>query len=194
MSDDSCYSYDKELGYYQLDCCDWRAVTEIKNEPLFITVGHKVYKLLEKKVTFNDFYEYTQANKYKPTPIPAESVGVTLPCPRCGGDGKTDWVEKVMKKDKNIVPAPHKRDPYARILKFLVPISKNPHVKQEPQHDHPFFVLGYILDYLDKGITHQFVYTTIPHLTMSEELCPTCYGSGLRMIADDQTELVVSER
>jgi hypothetical protein len=190
---ESYYSYDKELEYYKLDCCDWRAVIEIKQEPLLVILGHKVYKLLDKKTTFENFYKITQDGKYRPTPVPAEEIGVTLPCARCGGDGKTDWVQKVMKKDKNIVPMPHKRDPYGRILKFRVPIGKNPHVKQEPAHEHPFFALGYLTDYLEKGITHQFIYTSLPHLHREEELCPSCYGSGLRVIADDKTELVVFE-
>jgi hypothetical protein len=188
------YSYDKELGKYQLNCCDWTSVTEIQDTPLLVTVSHKVYAINDKDLTFEGFYTFTQARMYSPALLAGEKVGVSLPCPRCGGDGKTDWVEKVMKKQKNTIPMPHKRDPHGRVLKFRVPLSKNPHIPQTEKHDHPFFKLDFLITYLEKGITHQFVYTSLPHLNKAEELCPSCYGSGLRIVSDKETELVVSER
>lgn len=188
------YEYDEKENSYQLDCCNWRAVTEIENQSLIVTVNNRVYKLINEEINFKSFYEFTQDFRYQLAPLAAERIGVSLQCARCGGDGKTDWVEKVMKKNKNIIPMPHKRDPYGRVLKFRVSLTKNPHISQEHQDDHPFFILGNLTDYLEKGITHQFIYTSLPHLNNYDELCPACYGSGLRIISDNETKLVASER
>jgi hypothetical protein len=194
--DESELTYSKRHKCNRLNCCDWKAVTEIPGEPLLVTINQNVYILSNKKITFEEFYKFTQDHKYKVARLAAEIVGVTMPCGRCGGSGKTDWVEKVMNKNRNKIPFPHKRDPYGRVLKFSVPITINPHITERTFQygtESPFY-LGYITDYLKRGITHHFIYTSLPHLKISEELCPACYGSGLKIIAHEETKLITSKR
>jgi len=166
-----------------VNCCDWKSITEIcDEEPLMVVVGYRIYRLLDKSIRFKDLYNMTQDNRYRETFIPAEFVSVSLPCSKCNGSGTVDWVQATTSKRNELI-FPYKRDPYARTLKFKIPMNLNPHWA------HP---LSPTFIKVKNRRTFQYVYTTYPTLTGIEQYCPKCYGSGLKDISNPRVELVES--
>ena len=188
------YEYKTEDGTYVVDCCDWRGAIEISADtPLLVIIDHKIFKLLDDSLRFDQFYTFTMLNKYKPAMLEGNLLGVCLPCPRCNGDGKTDWVEKAMKRTSNRTPESYKRDPYSKVLMFEVPLEVTPHIpKLQRDYADSFFMMDTVKAYKKKGVTHQIYYTSYPHLIWQEEYCPTCYGNGLRAISCDGVKMIGS--
>jgi hypothetical protein len=182
------YELDEKKNEFMLNCCDWQAITEIADDvPILVTVFFRVYRLLDIKIRFKDLYDATQKNMYKETKFEAQFIGASVACHMCYGKRRLDWIEKIMRKRS--FPDENKRDPYARVLKFKVPIKYNPHLSDKNVYINPFFTDTF-LDDLKKKVTHQYIYTSYPTIDTHEEYCPKCYGSGLREITNNQIVLV----
>lgn len=185
------FELDPEKNEFVLNCCDWQAITEIVDEaPILVTVFFRVYQILDIKIRFKQLYDATQKNMYKKIKFKARFVGVSIPCPKCYGKRKLDWVEKIM--TKRSYPPPITRDPYARVLKFKIPVKYNPHIpSKDMDYMNPFFTDNF-LHRIQKDITHQYIYTSYPNIETHEEYCPKCYGSGLRELSNSGVVLVKS--
>jgi len=79
-----------------------------------------------------------------------------LVCSLCCGTGKTDWISKVIKSERSYRSKKFERDPKAEIL--TLSRFSNKHKKE------------ILID------------VSSPVLTMAEERCEKCYGSGLNMV------------
>ena len=177
------YKYDEKLEKFVVNCCDWKSIIEIcDEEPLMVVVGYRIYRLLDKLTRFKDLYNMTQDNRYRQTLITAEFVAIYLPCSKCNGSGTVDWIQATMSKRNELI-FPYKRDPYARTLKFKIPMD----TPYTPWPLSPTFIKA---EENRRGF--QYVYTTYPALTGIEQYCPKCYGSGLKDISDPRVELVES--
>lgn len=176
------YKYNKESKEFEINCCDWKSIIEIcDEEPIAVVVNFRVYRLLDKTIRFKDLYNMTQDHRYHEVCLPADLLGVSLSCSKCSGSGTLDWVQKTTSK-RSLMISPNKRDPYARTLKFKVPMDLNPHLT------HPFSPT--FITKAKNRRSFQYVYTSYPHLTDEEEYCPRCSGSGLRELSHPKVVLV----
>jgi len=182
MIESGIYFFDNKVGENVCNITNWQAVTALNEDRnLLITVFFRVYKLLDSEISFEDFYNICQDNRYKPCYLPCKIIGVALPCPKCNGNGQLDWIELVMKSTRSLLEK-YERNPYEGYFKFVVPAKDNPHI---PPIDS-------ILDLLLEGPTQDnlYVYTSIPNLKYNRSCCNKCYGSGLRELTRSNVSLV----
>ena len=182
MGRDGQYHYDESSKEFLCNCTDWQVVTALKeNKSLLVTVFFRVYRLIDKELSFNKFYKKTQQHKYESCYFAANCIGVSLPCEKCTGNGQLDWIQFIMNRPVDI-PETYERNPYGGYLKFVVPTENNPHILHEktPFESHPYYTEENWEEVTQKTLN---VYASLPYLRSSNEYCPKCHGNGMRELS-----------
>jgi hypothetical protein len=184
--DNEQFFYDEDTHEFKVNVVNWQTVTIIKYFPsLVIGVDFKLYRLLDSDITFQQFHQMVEAVRHGNFYIPVEAIGVTMPCSKCGGNRKLDWIEAVM-GPTNGFPMVCRRNPNVGILKFNVLMKTIPILlddKLKPSHSLT------IDDWNDVSKT-TIVYSSLPRLEDFKEYCPQCYGTGMRDLNVKDAKLV----
>ena len=133
---------------------NWRAIAETEDGNNLMVVAHN-YRLFKiEDITLKEFYDN---NKNKGTIKKTFYYdSCKLSCLTCNGNGRVDWIQKVMNQDTKHIPPNLKR--YIR----------------DPNH---ITIFDNTSDYENM----KSLYGSIPHLHIGHEICPQCRGTGLRL-------------
>lgn len=129
---------------------NWRLLGESEKGDFLVVVLHNFRRFTIENMTLQEFFDINENRKTIKKSYKYDSS--VLSCKICHGDGKLDWVKKVMRRDTKRYHLPSKYIRNRNHINKFIPVY-NPKLKA--------------------------LYGSIPYLHEGHEFCSACKGTGV---------------